>query len=642
MKYILTTCCVIICFFANAQNKLEKANDLFKQKSYIEAAENYNDYILNTKDIVKSDLLNAADANFLIRDYSRATLYYQRAYNISDNLKAPYIYRYANSLRRLKEYDRANSLVLEFYRQQDSLKSYLTYKNDINEFQALKDDSYYTEYKIENLDINSPNSDFSPVVFNDKLYFSSSRQSSNKQTYSWNNQPFLNIYSTSKLENNNFGDLKVVDSDVKTSFHEATIAFKPNDSIVFFSANSNEINSKVDSKFSKSHFKLYKGVFKNDEIINVTSLYFNSNFYSVGHPTVSSDGRYLFFASDMPNGYGGADIYYLEIFEDGTLGTYKNAGPLVNSFGNDFFPTTIGNTLYFSSDGHLGFGGLDIFKTTFDNDLKFTNTKNLGKGINTNYDDFSMFFETETTGYFSSNRPKGKGDDDIYSFVKQEESCISNYTIKTIQLNEDFPISEVKILVVDGFGDVVKELETDSSGEVKFNFPCSKEFSIKTEKIDYDVYEAERKDFEINEDKSFSLDVRMYKPSTLFKTTKNGEEQLRLDPIYFELDKWAITEESKIILNQVVNIMNSFPDMVIKIESHTDSRDSQDFNLILSNKRAIATSNYIINEGISPERIESAVGYGEYRLINGCADDVHCSEKEHLENRRSEFIVVKR
>ena len=172
MKYILTTCCVIICFFANAQNKLEKANDLFKQKSYIEAAENYNDYILNTKDIVKSDLLNAADANFLIRDYSRATLYYQRAYNISDNLKAPYIYRYANSLRRLKEYDRANSLVLEFYRQQDSLKSYLTYKNDINEFQALKDDSYYTEYKIENLDINSPNSDFSPVVFNDKLYFS--------------------------------------------------------------------------------------------------------------------------------------------------------------------------------------------------------------------------------------------------------------------------------------------------------------------------------------------------------------------------------------------------------------------------------------------------------------------------------------
>jgi outer membrane protein OmpA-like peptidoglycan-associated protein len=253
-----------------------------------------------------------------------------------------------------------------------------------------------------------------------------------------------------------------------------------------------------------------------------------------------------------------------------------------------------------------------------------------------------MFFETETTGYFSSNRPKGKGDDDIYSFVKQEESCISNYTIKTIQLNEDFPISEVKILVVDGFGDVVKELETDSSGEVKFNFPCSKEFSIKTEKIDYDVYEAERKDFEINEDKSFSLDVRMYKPSTLFKTTKNGEEQLRLDPIYFELDKWAITEESKIILNQVVNIMNSFPDMVIKIESHTDSRDSQDFNLILSNKRAIATSNYIINEGISPERIESAVGYGEYRLINGCADDVHCSEKEHLENRRSEFIVVKR
>ena len=642
MKYILTTCCVIICFFANAQNKLEKANDLFKQKSYIEAAENYNDYILNTKDIVKSDLLNAADANFLIRDYSRATLYYQRAYNISDNLKAPYIYRYANSLRRLKEYDRANSLVLEFYRQQDSLKSYLTYKNDINEFQALKDDSYYTEYKIENLDINSPNSDFSPVVFNDKLYFSSSRQSSNKQTYSWNNQPFLNIYSTSKLENNNFGDLKVVDSDVKTSFHEATIAFKPNDSIVFFSANSNEINSKVDSKFSKSHFKLYKGVYKNDEIINVTSLYFNSNFYSVGHPTVSSDGRYLFFASDMPNGYGGADIYYLEIFEDGTLGTYKNAGPLVNSFGNDFFPTTIGNTLYFSSDGHLGFGGLDIFKTTFDNDLKFTNTKNLGKGINTNYDDFSMFFETETTGYFSSNRPKGKGDDDIYSFVKQEESCISNYTIKTIQLNEDFPISEVKILVVDGFGDVVKELETDSSGEVKFNFPCSKEFSIKTEKIDYDVYEAERKDFEINEDKSFSLDVRMYKPSTLFKTTKNGEEQLRLDPIYFELDKWAIPEESKIILNQVVNIMNSFPDMVIKIESHTDSRDSQDFNLILSNKRAIATSNYIINEGISPERIESAVGYGEYRLINGCADDVHCSEKEHLENRRSEFIVVKR
>src|SRR5690606_20174790 len=145
---------------------------------------------------------------------------------------------------------------------------------------------------------------------------------------------------------------------------------------------------------------------------------------SVGHPCISPDGKYLFFASDMPGGYGEADIYYCEIFDDGKLSEPRNAGPNINTAGNDFFPFfNDENKLYFTSNGHLGFGGLDIFESEF-TDGKFSKAVNLGKVVNTSYDDFAMVFHKDNkNGYFSSNRPQGKGDDDIYAFFRKPPSC---------------------------------------------------------------------------------------------------------------------------------------------------------------------------------------------------------------------------
>lgn len=286
-------------------------------------------------------------------------------------------------------------------------------------------------------------------------------------------------------------------------------------------------------------------------------------------------------------------------------------------------------------------GGLAIFKVklTEEGDVVRYIPENMGNSINSNADDFGLIYEREgRRGYFCSNRKGGKGDDDIYYFTLKEIPQFVSY--EGIVLNEKdhsvIPNAEVK--VYDVFNSEFLSGQSDDKGQFSMELPCNEQFRIVFSK---ENYSTETVDLTTPKKSAVDKDNEVLLTNFNELIEKEGEmEKIKVNPIYFEYDKWNITPEAMIELDKVLFAMEKFPNIKIKIESHTDSRGSDSYNLKLSDNRAKSTMEYLISRGIAPERIESAIGYGETRLKNRCRNGVKCSEGEHFENRRSNFIII--
>ena len=274
-------------------------------------------------------------------------------------------------------------------------------------------------FVINTLAINSKYSDYAPSFFNKELVFASSRNINHFSTIidESNNQPFLDLYTTSFIDISNKNNVLKLKGNINTKFHESSATFSKDGKTVYFTRNN---YSKKKSKKSSNGvvlLKIYRSNYINGKWEDVEELPFNSDEYSIAHPALSPDGKFLYFASDMPGSIGKSDLYVVEINKDGSFGVPKNLGNQINTSGRETFPyvSDKGN-LFFASDGHKGFGGLDIFMAMPNQD-GFFGVYNLGKPINSPKDDFTFIINEETkTGYFASNRIGGKGDDDIYGF----------------------------------------------------------------------------------------------------------------------------------------------------------------------------------------------------------------------------------
>lgn len=628
-----------------SQNQLRKAERLFDSYSFSEAALVYEDYINNTKNVDTEIYCKAGDAFYFTNERRNAVTYYELAYrNNGNTLQEPYLSRYVRSLRSVREYEKANEVYLNYLKSTGDATRIKQFENDIQTFQELLDLDEESRYSLKNLNINTPYSDFGAISFGNQVVFSSARPGASKALYAWNEQPYLSLFVADVSENGELINEGLLSSQMSNEFHEATLAFSPDLTTVYFTSSNVNRNRLILDESSSNHFKLYRGTFSDNRITNIEELFFNSDTYSVGHPAVSQDGKYLFFASDMPGGYGGADIYYSKIYEDGMLSTPKNAGPKINTSGNDFFPFFIDNTLYFSSDGHIGFGGLDIFESEFSKENGFSKPVNLGKIVNTPYDDFAIMFNPDNkTGYLSSNRPGGKGDDDLYFFYRAPLPCDQFISGNVIDKLSREKLIDVKLVVKDTLNNVLATIETDENGYYEVLIPCNTKVKVSAGK---EAYLEQTKDSKTgSEDREYTdpLDFELDKLSDLIvKDEESGIEKINLETIYFEFDSANVTPDSKRVLDKAVEVMNLFPEMVIKIESHTDSRGSNQYNLQLSDRRAKATRDYLISMGIVSDRIVSATGYGEERLLNHCSDGVRCSDEEHELNRRSDFIIIER
>jgi len=340
----------------------------------------------------------------------------------------------------------------------------------------------------------------------------------------------------------------------------------------------------------------------------------------------------------MFGGFGETDIYYVEIHKNGKIGSPINLGPTINTPGREMFPFVTDNNLYFASDAHFGLGGLDLFKSEIKADKDFGMPKNLGQPINSNRDDFALIInEIKNRGYLSSNRDNGKGDDDIYSF----KGLLETLNYKGI-VKDDITNTPIPQVVVKAYNEDNKLVaETTSNNEGYFEMPLAPDSNHTLAFLKLEYKQEVRK--LNNSDNPLLLQETDTIPMTSFSNfviKEDGVEKVNVNPIFFNLNRYNITYKAAKELDKIVSFMKSFPNVKIKIEAHTDSRASDKFNLELSGNRARSAYNYLVQMGIAPERIASAIGYGESRLLNECSNGVPCSNAQHLANRRCDFIII--
>ncbi|MGS2761728.1 OmpA family protein [Sinomicrobium sp. M5D2P9] len=609
------------------------ADRYFEKLAYVKSADLYA-ALVKKGDSSMHVLSRLGDSYYYNTNMKEAEKWYDILLSkYGEEVKPDYLFRYAQSLKGNEKYDEAMKWMKASAERGGS---------DPEMLRLLEEGDYYTRLinpkarlfgNVHNLAINTEYSDFGGFIFGNQFYFASTRPSRGRtKIYDWNKQPFLNIYVGNRI-GNEVDEVHKLEGEINTQYHEATMVIT-NDGKTMYFTRDNSDNGRRSKKDEEGtvHLQLYKATLGEDgKWGGVTELPFNNVSYSVGHPALSPDEKKLYFVSDMPGGYGVTDIYVVDIHEDGSYGEPQNLGNTINTRGREMFPfVDKDGVLYFSSNGHPGLGGLDILKSEPQNG-SFGKASNPGVPINSALDDFAFVMnEDNTEGYLSSNRLGGKGDDDIYHFTARECTVTIRGVITDSRTEE--PLVEASVRLVEPGGGVVAKVLTDVDGMYRLKGDClDGTYTVVAEQEDY---RSGQKEVNVKGKEEANADIAL--------TPLIIADEIVINPIYFDYDKWDIRSDAEYELEHIVSVMNAHPEMVIKIESHTDSRGNDAYNEKLSDNRAKATRDYIYSRGIAKDRIESAIGYGEKRLLNNCANGVDCTEEEHQLNRRSSFIIVRK
>ncbi|MCF6347982.1 MAG: OmpA family protein [Flavobacteriaceae bacterium] len=492
------------------------------------------------------------------------------------------------------------------------------------------------EYSVKNLSANTKYSDFGTTYMGkDKIVFSSSRKTSGISNKKWkdNDQPFLDLYIGNVSESGEVKNVKPFSTDVNSKYHDAFVAFSPDLKEVYFTSN-NYLNGKLKSE----NLKIFKAtVAPNGEWRDFVSLPFNSDDYDTGQPMLSDDGKKLYFVSNMPGTLGDTDIFVVDV-NKGHYGKPINLGSTINSISKEYTPYVDGDIIYFSSNRKGGKGGLDIYMTKLDGSLP--KPINLGEPMNSKGDDFSFIIDNvKLKGYFSSNRARGEGDDDIYSFVQKTTIPICDQIITGVVKDKltRLAVPNAFVSLVDANGNRLRRVETKFDGAFYFSLDCATTYTLEVNKEGYFDVATKLNTSSVN---GFKNDETLIIEEKEF-FTRNGKEILNVENIRFELNKSTIKKESKRALEKVLRLMKKYPKMEIEFGAHTDARAGDAYNLNLSESRAEETVEYLISQGLDFMRI-TGKGFGEKELLNKCANSVKCTDSEHRVNKRTEFIVIKK
>jgi len=621
------------------ERKVARGGKNYDKLAYIKAIDIYER--VAEKGYKSADIFKkVGNAHYFNANYERAAKWYEELIKLKDKTtESEYYFRYAQSLKALKKYDEANSMMEQFYGSKKSDKRAQLFDTQRAYLEVIKFQS--GRYKIKPFSLNSEYSDFAPSFYEKSLVFSSARDTGTFSRYkhSWNDQAFLDLYETS-LEEDNI-DASKFSKALNTRYHESTTAFTKDGSTVYFTrSNYNNRKYKKDSK-GINKLKIYKATIKDGVWNNIVELPFNSDEYSTAHPALNPEENKLYFASDREGGFGLSDIYEVSINDDGSFGTPKNLGSAINTEGRETFPfvSTEGN-LYLSSDGHPGLGGLDVYAYKLDRSIG--KIFNVGEPINSPEDDFTFIIDDTTKeGYFASNRGGGQGSDDIYILEETaplKEKCDRKVTGTVTDKYTKFPIQEAEVVIIDEDNKVVKSVFTDANGNYEVSIDCTQGRFIRVQKRAYLTKES-FVDATFKEEEDLVLDFELELDTITAGIGDDLTKILGLKPIYFDLNKSKIRGDAEIELAKVIAVMEHYPNLKIDVRSHTDSRARDAYNLKLSEKRAKSTMEFIIKNGIDVSRI-TGKGYGETQLINKCENGVKCSEEEHELNRRSEFVIV--
>ena len=611
---------VVISITVSAQNKNTKiADKLFARFEYVDAVKEYQKLVENGKadPYVYKQL---ADANYNMFNSAEAIKWYKKATETQQDAET--YYRYAQMLKAEGKYDDANKQMKKFAAAAPSDLRAKAFNENPNYIPSLLDKTKL--FDVKSSEISSDKSDFGAVLYHNSLYFASARNGARKN-YGWTEEPFLDIYKADYNTDGTITNASPV-TELNSKWHDGPITISPDGKTAYFASESykekqsSPKDKKANAKYSQVY--LFSATKNGDSWETPSSLPFNDKSFSNSNPSLSRDGKTLYFSSNRPSSMGGTDIWKVAVNADGTYGEPQNLGVKVNTEGNESFPFIADDnkTLYFASSGKQGFGGLDVYQI----DLTNGEATNLGKPVNTEKDDFAFTFnESKKIGFLSTNR---SGNDDIFIV---NPICAVDVLIVVTNAKTGEILANASVSILDDKKNVIATEMSNAKGEVSYKVECDRAYVVQASK---DGFEGNT--FAVTKSKGPKAKVdAALQPIDVIVT----ETEIILKPIYFEYDKSNITQEGAFELDKLVQVMKNNDKMVILAKSHTDSRGSDKYNLMLSERRAKSTVQYIISKGIDASRI-SGKGMGELEPKEVCNP---CTEAQHALNRRSEFLIVK-
>ena len=611
---------VMVSGILSAQNQYTKTADkLFDRYEYVDAAKEY----LKLAEGSKADnyvYKQLAESYYNVFNTKEASKWYAKV--VEQKQDAETYYKYAQMLKAEGNFKEADKQMQQFAQLAPNDQRAKTFVSNPNYLPELKGQTKL--YDIAKSDVSSDKTDFGAVLTNDNnVYFASARNTS-KRNSNFNDEPYLDIYKATYNANGTISEAVAVDN-LNTKWHDGPVSITNDGNTMYYGSESFNEKEYVKDKAKKAKFGkiyLYKATKQGDTWSNSKPLPFNNKEYDVRNPSISKDGKTLYFSSNMPGGFGGEDIWKVSVNGD-EYGTPENLGAKVNTEANESFPfITDDNVLFFSSNGKTGFGGLDVFKMDLN---KGSEAMNVGEPVNTSKDDFAFTYNaTKKVGFFSSNRD---GVDNIY---KADPVCNVQALVRVKDAKTGKVIEGATVLLVDEKQKTVSNQVTALNGETLTGVLCNTAYSAQVSKQGY-----ESGVFEVAKAENEQVVVEALLTPIMPIIT---EREVILQPIYFEFNKSNITAEGAAELDKLVMVMNEYPNMVIFAKSHTDSRGSDKYNMILSDRRAKSTVQYLISKGIAKDRI-SGQGFGESEPKVACKP---CTEEQYAQNRRSEFLIVKK
>lgn len=707
MKKVFVIIFVFSLQFIKAQElDVVRAKRFFDRTYYAEAIVLYEKLVDHKPS--EETIKNLADSYYYTNDLIKAQQYYRLLmHKYKDNLDRDYYFKYAHTLKASGALE-ANEILKEYYEKSAHVEDLNLFKKQFKELENIT--AIGARFEIKNLALNTSNSEFGAVKYKDNLVFAGVKAKPGlfDKRYKWDNETYLNLVEI-PIKNSNVADSipHYFAKEIKTGMHESNAIFTKDGKTMYFTRNNSKNGNKRKNDDKISNLQIFKAELVNGKWENVVALPFNSPNYSAEHPALNQDESIMYFASDMPGSLGSFDIYSVNI-NKGAFDTPKNLGSLINTNKREQFPfVSEDDKLYFSSDGHLGYGSLDVFVSQIKSD-EYSSPLNIGLPLNSNYDDFSFYMDSTTKeGFFASNRAGGKGSDDIYGFKETKDLIVEDckqFIVGTItDVDTKLPLENAIVVLQDSENKELNRLTTAADGKFSFDVSCETAFRVLSSKEKYSselrvlasgkirnanneasmalkslevlrqeeqqIAETKRKEEELDrvrKKEKEALEVIVLKEAQkkakadeivaaeikknekikqIISTEKDVIKDkdrliIKTNPIYFDYNLWYIRKESKVILERVVELMKKYPEMVIEIGSHTDSRGDDKFNENLSEKRANSTRDFVIQSGIAAKRVQ-AKGYGESVPIIKCKTDESCLEEEHELNRRSEFVIKK-
>lgn len=633
---VLTLVFFAISIVVLAQEKMSKADKFFYAYSYDDAIEAYQKQMRDGKIMTNHQFLNLADSYFQTGDYTNASKIYLQI-NTKDTIMT--VHRFNKMLQSLAKTSDMNRVKAFLDTKTDVLPNELLENAEFN-FELLDSESKEdTDFQIFNLNSNSPQADFSPSFYKDKLLFSSSRIQKSKKTYVPSGESYLDIYVAKIGRDGNVLNPNPLKLIPDSKYHKSTPYYaKGLDRIFYILSNTEENELSYDENGKNA---LAMGMVYPNGFFRFLLKDLSTSFY---YPFFEESTERIYFAANFRDGYGGTDIYYVSTNNGQIMSEPVNLGPRINSAGNEIAPYIFEGSMYFSSDIFYGLGGMDVYKTNIQPGGNFSIPINLGSKVNSPQDDFGFIIDSNGTdgysGYFSSNRKGGKGNDDIYGFRIDRTPGLRTLILRGVvnELVKGQGIEKVSVKILDSAKALIKEIYTDENGLYQIELPWREDMILEVGKARYSKFSAAYGENELIELQKTPLKIDLLYLEDLVEE-KEGKTVLKLKDFLFARGKNELSEDMAGELDKVIGVVEKFPKMRLRIESHTDSRGSTYANKRLSTQRAEAVQSYLLEKGVPAANILSVEGFGEERILNNCTDGVYCLDFLHNQNLRTLIVI---